>query len=452
MKSAKVLIPSGVLGLGFDLKALNSGMKNKPDIIAIDGGSTDSGPFSLGSGTSKYSRAAVKAEWKSLMLAREKAKIPLIVGSSGTCGTNGMVDWMENITIELAKELDQSLKIAKLYCEQDKNYIKNNFKNNKVSRLYPAPFLDINLIDDMTNIVALAGAEQIQECLKTGADIILAGRTTDTAIISALPLMKGASPGASWHGAKIAECGALCSSNPTSGVVLIEFDEIGFTVEAMAKNAFCTPDTVAAHMLYENADPFILLEPGGHMDVTNACYNPINKRKVRVEGATWHPSKIYNVKLEGARVVGYQTSLLVLLRDNNYVQTVKEWTEKLSKFLKKEIKLRMKLSISDYSLDFRHIGLNSTLGELEKNEGNPVEVGVLCIVTSKRNKLSTEIAKLINPFLLHFPLTNDEELPTFAFPYSPVHSDRGCVYEFSLNHLLELNNLMDAFQIKISEV
>ena len=76
-------------------------MKNKPDIIAVDGGSTDSGPFSLGSGTSKYSRAAVKAEWKSLMLAREKAKIPLIVGSSGTCGTNGMVDWMANFAHEI---------------------------------------------------------------------------------------------------------------------------------------------------------------------------------------------------------------------------------------------------------------------------------------------------------------------------------------------------------------
>ena len=188
------------------------------------------------------------------------------------------------------------------------------------------------------------------------------------------------------------------------------------------------------------------------MDATNALYRSINRRKVRVEGAIWHASKNYRVKLEGARIVGYQTSLLVLLRDNNYVQNVKEWTEKLSKFLKKEIKLRMKLDISEYSLDFRHIGVNSTLGELEKNEGDPVEVGVLCLVTSRRNKLSTEIAKLINPFLLHFPLTIDEELPTFAFPYSPVHSDRGCVYEFSLNHLLELNNPMDAFQIKISEV
>ena len=112
MKSTKVLVPSGVLGLGFDLKALNSGIKKKPDIIAIDGGSTDSGPYSLGSGSSKYSRAAVKAEWKSLMKVREKAKIPLIIGSCGTCGTDSMVDWMEEITVELAKELNQNLKIA----------------------------------------------------------------------------------------------------------------------------------------------------------------------------------------------------------------------------------------------------------------------------------------------------------------------------------------------------
>ena len=100
---------------------------------------------------------------------------------------------------------------------------------------------------------------------------------------------------------------------------------------------------------------------------------------------------------------------------------------------------------------YKRQGLNSTLGELEKNIRSPVEVGVLCLITSK-NQISTEIAKLINPFLLHFPLSSNEELPTFAFPFSPVHSDRGCVYEFALNHILELDNPMDAFQIEISEV
>ena len=447
----KVLVPSGVLGLGFDLEALNNGVKNNPDIISIDGGSTDSGPYSLGSGTSKYSRAAIKAEWKSLMIAREKANVPLVIGSCGTCGTNGMVDWMENITIELAEELNQNIKIAKLYCQQEKNFIKKNFQLSKIVPLNPAPMLNDQLIEEMTNIVALAGAEQIQECINTGAEIILAGRTTDTAIISALPLMKGANPGSSWHGAKVAECGALCTTNPTSGVIMVEFDKTGFTVEPMSKNASCTSETVAAHMLYENADPYILHEPGGYMDVTYSNYYNIDNKKVRVEGAKWHSSKKYSVKLEGAKIAGYQASLLVLLRDKHYVVNVKKWTEKLSKFLKKEIYERMDIDTSEYSLEFRHIGLNSILGELEKNIRSPVEVGVLCLITSK-NQLSTEIAKLINPFLLHFPFSSNEELPTFAFPFSPVHSDRGCVYEFALNHILELDNPMDAFQIKMSEV
>jgi hypothetical protein len=141
-----------------------------------------------------------------------------------------------------------------------------------------------------------------------------------------------------------------------------------------------------------------------------------------------------------------------LLRDINYVKNAIKWTEKLSIFLSKEIKQRMNLDSQEYSLNFRHIGLNAVLGDLEKNIGNPSEVGTLCIVTSKTPNVCTEIAKLINPFLLHFPLTVDEELPTFAFPYSPVHSDRGCVYEFALHHVLELNDPMDAFQIKTLEI
>ena len=452
MTVTKVLVPSGVLGLGFDIEALRRGIKNKPDIISIDGGSTDSGPASLGSGTSKYSRAAIKSEWKTLMQARKEANVPLIIGTCGTCGTNSMVDWMEEITIELAKELGQSLKIAKLYCEQNIEFLKSNFKINKIFPLEPAPTLNVHLLDDLSHVVALAGAEQVIEAINTGADIILGGRTTDTAIISALPLMNGVDPGSAWHGAKIAECGALCSSNPTSGVVLVEFDKTGFNVEAMSASAICSPESVSAHMLYENADPYILYEPGGYMDVTNACYQSINSRKVRVEGGMWVSSKKYTVKLEGARVSGYQTSLLVLLRDNNYVKNAIKWTEKLSIFLSKEIKQRMNLDAHEYSLNFRHIGLNAVLGDLEKNIGNPREVGVLCIITSKNPNVCTEIAKLINPFLLHFPLTVDEELPTFAFPYSPVHSDRGCVYEFALHHVLELNDPMDAFQIKTLEV
>ena len=55
----RILIPNGALGLGFDKAALARGVARKPDLIAVDGGSTDSGPHYLGTGTSKYSRGSV---------------------------------------------------------------------------------------------------------------------------------------------------------------------------------------------------------------------------------------------------------------------------------------------------------------------------------------------------------------------------------------------------------
>jgi len=58
----RVLVPSGVLGLGFDRDALRHGLTLSPDIIAIDGGSTDSGPYYLGTGTSKYAQAVAGGE------------------------------------------------------------------------------------------------------------------------------------------------------------------------------------------------------------------------------------------------------------------------------------------------------------------------------------------------------------------------------------------------------
>lgn len=448
----RVLIPSGVLGLGFDEQALWPGVDMAPDIIAIDGGSTDSGPASLGTGTSKYSRASTKAEWRVLMKARAMAGVPLVIGTSGTAGTDSNVDWMYEITRELAEELGQSLKVARLYSEQSPETIAAALRAGKITPLNPAPDLEEAGIARMSHIVALAGAEQINAALATGADIVLAGRTTDTAIIAAHVLANGDHAGAAWHGAKVGECGALCSSHPTSGVIIIDFDENGFQVTPLAETAKCTPFSVSAHMLYENADPIRLHEPGGHLDVSHARYTAVDDRSVRVTGAEWVPSAQYRVKLEAARKAGYQTTLLAILRDPRYVSAAQEWAEKLGAFLKAEINSRLDLDDTGYLLDLRLIGVNATLGALENQIASPSEVGVLCIVTASSQEQATEIAKLVNPFLLHYPLTEQEELPTFAFPYSPVHSERGAIYEFAMNHVLELSDPMEVFRIVTDEL
>ncbi len=443
--TTKVLVPSGVLGLGFDRRALALGVAEGADIIAIDGGSTDSGPFYLGTAQSKYARATCKAEWRDLMLARAQLDVPLVIGSAGTCGADATVDEMVALTQELAAELGQKPKIAVIYSEQTKASLAERWSN--ISPLAAAPRFDLEHIDTLSHCVALAGVEHIQAALATGADIVIAGRCTDTAVIAALPIANGENVAAAWHGGKIAECGALCTSHPVTGCVMLEVDQTGFTIRPLHPDAKCTPHSVSAHMLYENADPLVLYEPGGHLDVSDARYRALDERTVRVEGSRWMTAERYTVKLEAARISGYQYSILALVRDPHYVKHIHQWADRLQGFLHTLIQETM--GQINYDLQVRLIGVNATLGELEFETSAPVEVGVLGLVTAPSDALAKEIAKLCNPHFLHFSLTDDEPSVTFAFPYSPAETSRGAQYEFALNHVLELSDPMDAFRLEV---
>ena len=445
----KILIPSGALGLGYDRNALMRGIEHKPDLIAIDGGSTDSGPHYLGTGTSKYSRSSIKSEWRELMQARAMANVPLVIGTAGTCGADDAVDWLLDITNEIATETGQDVTVAVLKSGQPADRVMRALDQGRITPLEPVIDVDHNLLQSCTNIVALAGAEQIQAALNTGADIVIAGRTTDTATIAALPLARGCHAGGAWHGAKIGECGALATTNPSSGTIMITFDADGFTVEPMGQNARATPYTVSAHMLYENSNPLQLYEPGGHLDVTGATYTALDDRRVRVTGSTWVPSDAYTVKLEGARCGGYQCVSLALIREARYVQNIETWTEAVEENCRQKAQERIE---GDFTLELRIIGLNATLGAQDVNAQIGTEVGVLGIVTAPTEMVANEVAKMLNPYLLHMPLTEDEEMPTFAFPFSPNEMNRGEIYEFCLNHVMELDDPMQAFSLTIEQV
>ena len=447
--TTKILIPSGALGLGYDRDALMRGIALKPDLIAIDGGSTDSGPHYLGTGTSKYSRSSIKSEWRELMQARAMANVPLVIGTAGTCGADDAVDWLLDITREIATETDQDVTVAILKSGQPVDRVMNALDRGRITPLEPVIDIDHSVLQSCTNIVALAGAEQIQAALNTGADIVIAGRATDTATIAALPLARGCHAGGAWHGAKIGECGALATTNPSSGTIMITFDADGFTVEPMGQNARATPYTVSAHMLYENSNPLQLYEPGGHLDVTGATYTALDDRRVRVTGSTWVPSDTYTVKLEGARCGGYQCVSLALIREARYVQNIETWTKAVEENCRQKAQERIE---GDFTLELRLIGLNATLGEQDVNAQIGTEVGVLGIVTAPSEMVAKEVAKMLNPYLLHMPLTDDEEMPTFAFPFSPNEMNRGEIYEFCLNHVMELDDPMQAFSLTIEQV
>ncbi len=443
----RVLVPSGALGLGWDQDALERGIDNKPDLIAIDGGSTDSGPSYLGRGVSKYARSSTKLEWGGLVDAARRARCPLVIGTAGTCGSDSAVDWLVEITREILAEQGATAKIAVVKSGQSTEHVTDAMAAGEITPLTPAPEIDANLIASCTNIVALAGVEQVQAALDTGADIVVAGRTTDTAIIAALPIARGVDPGLAWHAAKIGECGALCATNPQSGVLQIDWCGDSFTLTPLADGARATPHTVSAHMLYENSDPYLLHEPGGTLDVTDARYEALDDTQVRVTGSVWREANDYTVKLEGARVAGYQTIVMALLRDRRYVANAEAWAADIVALCTEKAQART--GAVDFRIEIRLIGLNATMGALEIRRGEPVEIGALGIVTAKTQAMASEIGKLLNPYLLHHPLTREEEQPTFAFPFSPAEIDRGPIYEFCLNHVMRLEDPMDAFSLEV---
>jgi len=231
----------------------------------------------------------------------------------------------------------------------------------------------------------------------------------------------------------------------TSGVVMVDIDKTGFTVQAMAKQASCTPHSVSAHMLYENADPYRLHEPGGFLDVSEAQYQALPDGRVRVTGSQW-TQQPYTVKLEGVRLGGYQTVSLVLLRDDRYVRLAREWRDALLAHVQADVEQRLRIKPEDFSLEMRLIGDNAVLAEAAACQ-QAREIGALFIVTASDQATADEIARLANPQLLHFPLTRDEPLPTFAFPFSPAETSRGALYEFCINHTMQLSEPMQCFRI-----
>jgi hypothetical protein len=288
------------------------------------------------------------------------------------------------------------------------------------------------------HVVGLMGPEPIAEALRGGADVVLAGRATDTALLAALPLMRGCPPGPTWHAAKIAECGALCTTDPRSGGVLVTIDAAGFAVEPLAANARCTPDTVAAHMLYENADPYRMLEPGGTLDASDAVYHAMDHRRVRVTGSRFDTADQYTMKLEGAAIAGYQTLAMAGIRDPEILDQIQVWHDALIVHLRDGIAQVLGLSPASYSLEVRCYGWNAVLGDADPDPRPPREVGAVLVVTAADQATANRIAKYANPYLLHMPLPGMSDLPSFAFMSSPAEIDKGPIYEFVLNHVVEV--------------
>jgi hypothetical protein len=446
-----VLVPSGMLGAGFDPATITRGLSLGADVIAVDGGSTDSGPYYLGTGEAKTADSAVRRDLRILLRAAHEAGIPLIVGSCGTGGTDQGVRWAAGIVGEILAGEGINLRVAKIYSEQRAADLLPRLRDGRIRPLAPSGPLAAATLERCTHIVGMMGHEPIEQAIRAGADVVLAGRATDTALSAAIPLMRGMPAGPAWHAAKIVECGGQCTTDPRTGGVFARIDRSGFTIEPLDPGTACTPASVAAHMLYETANPFRMREPGGTIDVSQARYTAIDDRTVRVEGSVFEPAAQYTVKLEGSAITGYETVSFTGIRDPRILRDIDDWAEFLTKTLTERVGQVLGLAPGSWDADLRLYGYNAILGDLEPSPAEPREVGVMLVVSAPDQATSTAISKIANPLLLHIPAPGMTYLPSFAFATSPAHMDRGAAYEFVLNHAVDVDTPAELFRFDLPE-
>src|ERR1700716_4024153 len=93
-----------MLGSGFEADPVRRAIEAGVDTVAIDAGSTDSGPYYLGAAASKATVEALRRDLRILLTAARAAGVPLLVGSCGTSGTDAGVDLTARIAEEVAIE------------------------------------------------------------------------------------------------------------------------------------------------------------------------------------------------------------------------------------------------------------------------------------------------------------------------------------------------------------
>ena len=160
------------------------------------------------------------------------------------------------------------------------------------------------------------GPEPIQRALQTGADVVLAGRSCDVSVFAAVPLAMGMDAGLTMHASKIVECGAYCAEPAgASDSILATIRRDEFELRALNPRRRVSAVSAAAHSLYEQGHPSLIVEPAGSVDTADAEFIEMSDGSVRVRGSRFEQAAQYTVKLEGAALAGYRAVTVGGVRD-----------------------------------------------------------------------------------------------------------------------------------------
>ena len=436
----KIVALNGLLGYGYGEESLEIAFSEKVDYLGVDAGSTDPGPYYLGSGKSFTNRNAVKRD---LALALPKAlahKAPFIIGTAGGAGSEQHVQWLKEILLEIVAEQGLHFRLGTVYSDVSKEYVLEKLESGKLVNMSDAFPVSEDAVRESSCIVSQIGIAPIMALLERNADVIICGRACDTAIYAAPCIYNGYDPGLAFHMAKIMECGAMCAEPVAAADVMQEYIyEDYFELRPANPNRRCTVDRVAAHTLYEQTNPYYIYEPDGVCDLTGSVFEQVNDRTVRVRNSVFREAEVKTLKLEGVRLAGYRTVCPVTVYDRETIRNMDGMVHTVNAFVKENT--RGRLEENSYSVSFR------------KSGGEGSSMGIIIDVVGKTQEVADEICALVRSRMLHCDYPGRKSTAgNLAFPFSPSDIHAGAVYTFSVFHLAKVDSLMETAKIQLEEI
>jgi len=451
--SLRIASLNGLLGYGYPRESLQRALGLPPDLLGVDAGSTDPGPFYLGAGESFVSDAQVRSDLEPALCAAIEHGLPLVIGTAGGSGARPHLDGLLAIVREIAARNALRFRMAVIPADVPEATVLDALREGRVAPCGPAHEPNEEQVRSCTRIVGQMGYEPLIAALDGGAQVVIAGRCCDAAIFAAEPIRRGFDPGLALHMGKILECGTLAARPAGANDVLV--GTIGpewFEVEPANPTRRCTPESVAAHSLYEQPDPNCFYEPEGKVDLSECEFEQVGERAVRVTGSRLVPAEQSTVKLEGARPCGFRAITVAGVRDPLVIERLGEIECSVLDAVVDA--MAGTLGPGEFSVRFLRYGLDAvTEGREPPPDPLPREVGLLIDAIAPTQELADRVLKLARSTALHQHFDGRKTTAgNLAFPFSPSDFSGGPVYEFAVYHLMRVADPLALFPVSFEEV
>jgi hypothetical protein len=460
MNTVTVVTPTGCIGnRGIDKAALQRCILDaKPDAIAVDAGSLDCGPWYLGSGQAHSPRRNIEWDIDTILTEAVPAKIRVIIGSAGGSGAAAHVKQTIEIIERIAARRKLKFRLAIIWSDVSTQWLTGQLSGEVVEHAIHCATgakLTRDDIEASKVVVGMMGTGPIIDALENGADVIVAGRAVDAAVIASYPIFRGCDPGLAYHMGDIMECAESCAEEiaptlrslgrnriPIIGRISADAFELQPSVDTLA----CTPESCLMHSAYERTSFNYIKVPEGTIDRSHAIYEAVDRNTTRISGSRF-VAEPHSILLEGVRHVGYRSIFPIAIRTPAMLRQLDEILSSVD-----NIQKELFGSEGDFKIHWHKYGDNAVLQSAETMPGSH-EVGILADVVAASQDLAHDVAYdlLTRLGFWRYP-GRYTTAGNIAVTLSPGIIDAGEVFEFSIYHAMKISDDREIFRTELINV